>query len=176
MKNAIQQHVASACRLGVCVAGHIAPLVTRVVVGQAYIITGLGKLGNIPRTTEYFRGLGIPMPEVNAVFVGCVELVGGGALILGLGTRAFAALLASTMVVALMTGDRADVVTALGIYPDKNLIDITAFAYLLFLIWLIAHGPGWLSIDRIIGKVWGKHGCCGSGPQNATTVLTPPKP
>ena len=171
----IRQHAQSAYRLVTCVAAMIAPIVTRVVVGQAYIITGLGKLQNIERTTKYFTDLGIPMPEANAVFVGCVELIGGAALILGLGTRLFAALLASTMVVALMTGDRVEVLKALAIYPDKSLVDITAFAYLLFLGWLIAHGPGWLSLDRIIVKVWAKHSCCGTQLQNATTVLIPPK-
>jgi putative oxidoreductase len=176
MKNAICQHAASACRLAICAVGRIAPLVTRIVVGQAYAITGLGKLQNIPRTTEYFAGLGIPMPEVNAVFVGCVELVGGLALILGLGTRAFAALLASTMVVALMTGDRADFLGGFAISPEKNLIDISAFAYLLFLLWLIAHGPGRLSLDALIARIWARQGCCGAKPQDATTVLMPPKP
>ena len=83
-----------------------APLLTRLVVGITFVYTGRGKLANLDRTTGFFSDLGIPFPAANALFISCLELVGGICLILGLGTRMVAALLSATMVVALLTADR----------------------------------------------------------------------
>ena len=81
--------------------------------GQAFFLTGRGKLENFPRTVEFFTNLGIPMPELNAAFVSRLEFYGGMLLIVGLATRLVAAGLASTMVVALMTADKQTLLDAL---------------------------------------------------------------
>jgi len=47
--------------------------------------------------------VGIPLPSVAAVVVTAVEILGGLALVLGLGTRVAAALLAFEMLVAILT-------------------------------------------------------------------------
>src|SRR5262245_7355887 len=88
----------------------IAPLLTRLVLGHAFILTGLGKWKNFDRTADFFGTLGIPAPRVNAGFVATLELVGGACLVLGLGTRIFSLLLAASLTVALMTADRQDFV------------------------------------------------------------------
>ncbi|MCW8133831.1 MAG: DoxX family protein, partial [Planctomycetota bacterium] len=80
-----------------------APLLTRLALGYAFYQTGSGKWAHIDNTVEFFAGLGIPAPAANAYFVATLELVGGIALILGLGTRLFSLALSSTMVVAMMT-------------------------------------------------------------------------
>src|SRR5690348_13098104 len=108
---------------------HAVPLATRLVFGHAFILTGIGKLKNFDRTVEFFSGLGIPFPAANAGFVGVLELVGGVALVLGLGTRIFAALLSSTMVVALLTADREGLIEAFS-GGEKSLTDITPFVFL----------------------------------------------
>ena len=62
----------SPVRFGLKVLGalaFLAPLATRLVLGQAFFLTGRGKLENFPRTVEFFASLGIPMPELNAAFV-----------------------------------------------------------------------------------------------------------
>ena len=82
------------------------PLLTRLLMGQAFYQTGSGKLAHMERVVDFFTSLGIPFPELNAAFVARVEFYGGIALILGLLTRLAAAGLLSTMVVALMTADR----------------------------------------------------------------------
>ena len=134
------------------IAPFVPKLVTRLIIGQAFLLTGWGKLHNHDGVTEFFTSLHIPFPGANAWFIACVEFVGGIALILGLGTRLFGALLSCTMIVAMLTADRAKFVAALDLWPENGLVDLTPFAYLVFLIWLVAYGPGWLSIDH--GLTW----------------------
>lgn len=137
--------------LATSAAATIAPLATRVLLGLAFYQTGTGKWGDIDKVTAFFTNLGIPAPAANAYFVSTLEVVGGIALIFGIGTRAFAALLASTMVVALLTADR---MAALDILQNKQTIETNAaFTYLLFLGWLAAFGAGALSVDRIIANL-----------------------
>jgi putative oxidoreductase len=147
--------VRRAAGIGLRVTGalaFVAPLLTRLVMGQAFFQTGTGKLAHFGNTVSFFTDLGIPFPELNAAFVSRLELYGGIALALGLLTRLFAAGLASTMVVALATADRATFVAALEGSGDLGLTDVVPFVYLLFLIWLIFHGPGPVSLDRILGR------------------------
>lgn len=125
------------------------PLLTRLVIGQAFFLTGRGKLENFERTVEFFTGLGIPFPAANAAFVSRLEFYGGILLVLGLATRLVALGLSSTMVVALLTADRADFLAALSGAGEKGLTDVVAFVFLLFLLWLVIFGPGLLSLDRL---------------------------
>jgi putative oxidoreductase len=127
----------------------LAPLVTRVVLGHAFFLTGLGKLRNLDRTTDFFASIGLPLPGANAVLVGVLELLGGLCLVLGLGTRLFAALLAGTLAVALMTADRNAFLHAL---PGGQALGVAAFAFLLFLVWILAAGAGPLSADRLLAR------------------------
>ena len=103
---------------------------------------------NLDRTSAFFTDLGIPFPAANAVFISSLELVGGACLVLGLGTRIFAALLSSTMVVALLTADRGTFVSK---FPAE-LTDVTPVVFLLFLIWLVLYGAGPLSLDRLLDQ------------------------
>jgi len=128
----------------------LAPLLTRLVMGQAYHETGSGKIENFARTVSFFTELGIPMPEANAFFVSRLEYWGGLLLVAGLLTRVVAGLLASSMVVALATADRADLLEALRGSGDKGLTDVTSFVYLLFLVWLVLCGPGAVSLDALL--------------------------
>jgi putative oxidoreductase len=62
----------------------VAPLLTRLVMGQAYYQTGSGKIANFANTVSFFTELGIPMPEANAFFVSRLEFWGGLLLVVGL--------------------------------------------------------------------------------------------
>jgi putative oxidoreductase len=142
--------------LGLRVAAVLAflpPLLTRLVIGQAFFFTGRGKLANPDGIVSFFTSLGIPFPAANAAFVSRLEYYGGMLLIAGLLTRVVAFLLGSTMVVALMTADKADLLAALANSGDKGLTDVVPFVFLLFLIWLVIAGPGALSLDALI-KRW----------------------
>ncbi len=126
----------------------LAPLLTRLVIGWAFHLTGHGKLMNLDRTTQFFDGLGIPFPHVNAIFVSSLEFAGGLFLVIGLGTRIFAGLLSVSMIVALLTSDGKE---WLSKFPG-DLTDVTSFTFLLFLIWLVLYGPGPISVDKLLSK------------------------
>jgi putative oxidoreductase len=142
---------ALALKLAVALA-FLAPLLTRLVMGQAYHQNGAGKIENFARTVSFFGDLGIPMPEANAFFVSRLEYWGGLLLVVGLFTRVVAFMLSSQMVVALLTADRGDFLDALKGTSEKGLTDVTSFVYLLFLIWLVLYGPGVLSLDALVAR------------------------
>jgi putative oxidoreductase len=140
-----------ALRLAAALA-FLAPLVTRLVMGQAFHQTGSGKIANFARTVSFFTDLGIPLPEANAFFVSRLEFWGGLLLLVGLATRLVAAGLASTMVVALATADRAKFLDALRGTGDGGLTDVVPFVYLLLLGWLVLAGPGAVSLDALVAR------------------------
>ncbi len=76
----------------------------RVVVGLVFLIHGGQKLFmfGFGGTAGFLGSVGVPLPMVAAIVVIAVEFLGGLALLLGLGTRYVAALLAVDMLVALL--------------------------------------------------------------------------
>ena len=139
------------------VLAFLAPLATRIVVGWAFYLTGSGKWAHFDNTVTFFTELGIPVPQANAAFVATLELVGGVCLILGLLTRLFATGLASTMVVALLTADKARFVESWSTASEISPTDISAFVFLLFFMWLALYGPGVVSLDYFLAR-WLKLG------------------
>jgi putative oxidoreductase len=142
----------------VCAAGHraatllvpFAPLLARLAFGQAFFITGLGKLGDLTSHIHRFEGWGIPFAGIQAPINAVLELVGGIMLMLGLGTRVFAFLLGCTMVVALLTADRGNLLGALPF--SDTLANVAPVPFLVALVWLIAYGAGPISIDHFIAR------------------------
>lgn len=126
----------------------IGMLVLRIVFGVILIAHGLQKLlvFGLPGTTESFASIGIPLPAISTPLVVFVELVGGTAIVLGLGTRIFAALATVSMLVATFV-----VHLPFGLFVDNN-----GFEYTLILsavgIALVVTGPGRFSIDALIGR------------------------
>lgn len=84
---------------------NLALTILRIVIGITFFAHGWQKLftNGIPGVTGFFGSLGIPAAGFFAVVVTLVELLGGLALILGIGTRIAASLLAITMLVAMFT-------------------------------------------------------------------------
>lgn len=78
----------------------IALLVVRVVVGLAFLLHGIDKLGNLSGTEQGFDGMGIPAAGLMAPLVAVLETVGGIALIVGALAPLFAIGLAINMLVA----------------------------------------------------------------------------
>lgn len=80
-----------------------APLALRIVFGIIFILHGAMKFAQMSGTIHFFGGIGIPFPMVAGPVIGLLEIVGGIALILGIGSRIFALLLAIDMIVAILT-------------------------------------------------------------------------
>ena len=125
------------------------PLVARIVVGEVFLVSGWGKLNNLPQIVENFAGWGIPFPQFTTPFVSTVELVGGLLLLLGLFTRVAAVPLAIVMVVAIAT----------VLWPDVDSLDtllgLSETAYFAIFAWLAAAGPGAASLDHLLLKRYG---------------------
>lgn len=128
----------------------LAPVLTRLVFGQAFFVTGMGKLGNLAEHTQRFVNWGIPFASIQAPINGALEMVGGLALMLGLFTRSFAFLLAGSMVVALLTADRNNLINALPF--GDGLANVGPVPFLVAMVWLIAIGAGAISVDRFLAR------------------------
>jgi putative oxidoreductase len=144
-----------ATELGLKVAAalsFLAPFLTRLVVGQAFFLTGRGKWQHFDNTVTFFTELGIPFPEANAAFVASLELVGGICLVLGLLTRFVSLGLLGTMVVALLTADKERFLESLRPSAEIGPLDVTPVPFLLFFLWLSLQGPGALSLDALLKR------------------------
>lgn len=134
--------------------GSFVLLVLRLVWGWQFLTTGLGKLQNHARVTEFFTSLGIPMPGINAWFVGGLEMAGGALLLLGLFSRPIALLLTGNMFVAYLTADRP---ALFGVFHDLDtFLRADPFWFLFVSVVVLTMGPGALSLDRLLGRVIGQ--------------------
>lgn len=146
-----------------------APLITRLVVGITFFYTGHGKLQNLDRTASFFSDLGVPFPGANALFISSLEFIGGACLMAGFGTRIFAALLSSTMVVALLTADKESFVAK---FPAE-LTDVSPVTLLMFLTWLVLFGAGALSLDRLVSSFFARRNTPSTQPMPVSSVSRP---
>lgn len=120
--------------------------------GWHYYLTGKGKLLNHAATTEFFSSLGIPMPELNAWFVGGLECVGGLLLLVGLCARPIGALLSVNMIVAYISVE-SDRQKFFGIFSDPSaFIGADPFFFLVLALMMLAFGPGLISIDALLQR------------------------
>jgi putative oxidoreductase len=123
------------------------PLVIRIVSGVFIVSVSLGKFFDHASESHDFDRYGVPIPATAVIVVGIVELVGGVALVTGLGTRIAAAALAANMVGAIATAGRVEGgAFNLGAAPLMLVL-------MLVILWA---GPGAWSVDRIIARHLGR--------------------
>jgi putative oxidoreductase len=120
------------------------PLIMRLIVGYVFMLTGWGKLNNLPQMIQNFTEWGIPFPTILTPFVSGVEFFGGIMLILGLFTRIPAAMLAVVMVVAVKSAKWGDVDSL------ETLLGFEEATYFAAFLWLAIAGPGAASLDRLL--------------------------
>lgn len=120
--------------------------ILRVVTGLIFVAHGWQKYSEftIAGTQESFAGMGVPMASLAAPVVATLELVGGAALIVGVLTRIFAALLSLNMLGALIL-----VHAAAGFYVTNG-----GYEFVLLLgaaaLGIALVGPGRFSLDHTL--------------------------
>lgn len=119
--------------------------------GWQFFQTGLGKLQDIPKVTEFFAGLGLPFAHFTAYVVGASECVGGILLVLGLGSRLISLPLLADMLGAYLTADR-DALRAVFSDPAK-FYAADPYTFLFASLLIFVFGPGKISIDAFIGHL-----------------------
>jgi putative oxidoreductase len=130
--------------------------VLRLTIGFMFFSGAVGKLGDLDKFTAMFVGLGIPAAQVLAPVTAVVELVGGAALMLGLGTRLVSLVLAGDMVGALITDIGPNLAQKYPALWDflSNLFYASEWLLVGLLFWLLCVGAGKASLDGLIGRRW----------------------
>jgi putative oxidoreductase len=124
----------------------LALLVARLTVGVEFVSTGWGKVHNLDKVIAYFGELGIPAPAFQAQLASVTELVCGGLLVVGLGSRLAACPLVVTMVVAILTAKRDE------LHGVTDLVGFVEWTYIAILAVVAVFGPGAVSLDAIARK------------------------
>jgi putative oxidoreductase len=114
-------------------------------------LTGKGKLSNIGKVSEFFASLGIPLPTLNAYFIGSLECFGSLLLIIGLASRPLSLLIVISMTVAYLAGDFEAVMNIFS-DPDK-FVKADPFPFLLTALIILVFGPGLFSIDALMKQI-----------------------
>lgn len=126
----------------------IVPLILRVVLGSIFVWHGIDKFDVGISTIEgMFETWGVLAPGFTAPLTAIIEIVGGAALVLGIGTRIAAMLLSVLMIGALIY-----VKKDLGIISSQPMpgaeLDLSILAGLVAVLFT---GPGRYSIDDKVG-------------------------
>lgn len=130
-------------------------LIVRIVLGAMFAQSGYGKLfKGHDGVVTFFTQLGIPFPTLNAWIVGSVEFFGGLCLIVGLGTRIFSLMLSFTMLIATLTSVLPDLKKDEKYHNLSDLFFVPEVLAMLMLLWLVFSGPGLLSVDRILARIF----------------------
>src|SRR5258708_6397287 len=124
----------------------LAPLFARITVGWVFMLSGWGKLHNLPQVTENFIGWGIPFPHFFTPLTSGIEFFGGLFLLLGLFTRISAGALGVTMIVAIKSARWGDVDSL------ETLLGFDEFEYLALFLWLAIAGSGSVSLDYLLQR------------------------
>jgi len=128
-------------------------LLARLTVGLLFFLSGQGKLFRADRRAgmqQTLREAGVPLPELNALFVSTVEFVFGFLLIVGALTPLACVMLSGVMVVAIATTQMRGIRASAAIDWLAEFLYLPEVLYLVLLVWLFFAGPGWLSVDHLI--------------------------
>src|ERR1700733_6107654 len=134
--------------------GWLPNLVLRVTVGFMFFSGAVGKVGDLGKFTAMFVGLGIPAAQVVAPVTAVVELVGGAALMLGLGTRLGSLALAGDMAGALITDIGPNLAQKYPALWDflSNLFYAPEWLLVGLLLWFLCVGAGKASLGGLLGR------------------------
>ena len=120
------------------------PLFFRLVLAYGFYGPATMKLKNFGGIVEWFTGMGMPLPKLNAFLATGTETAGFILLFLGLATRLISIPLIIVMIVAISTVHIGN-----GFEAGSNGFEIPLY-YILMLFSLLISGPGRISIDSLI--------------------------
>jgi putative oxidoreductase len=141
----------SRCSTFVCYLQSPLLLAVRLYWGWQFAQTGWGKMHNIAKITGFFTSLNIPFPAASAHFISGLEFFGGLLLIVGLGSRFTALLLAGNMMVAYWTADH-DALVSIFSDPGKFYV-ADPYTFLFASLMVLIFGPGLFSLDALVARV-----------------------
>lgn len=141
------------CALGERISNKLAwlpPLLARLTIGIVFAKTGWGKLHNLDQIREFFTELGIPAAHIQAPLVAGCEFVGGLLVLVGLATRVATLPLMGIMAVAILTAKREELLAPSALFGFEE------WSYIVLLAGLAVLGPGRVSLDAVIARLWGQ--------------------
>ena len=118
-------------------------LAVRLILAYGFYNPAVMKWQNIDSITEWFAGMGIPFPGLNAYLAASTEMAGVVLLILGLASRIISIPLIFVMIVAIVTVHLGN-----GFEAGNNGFEIPVY-YILLLLVVIIYGAGKLSADYL---------------------------
>ncbi len=138
-------------RLNSCVSffekGKSIPLfLMRIALAYGFYVPATKKWADINSIADWFAGIGIPAPHLNAYLAAGTEAAGVVLLALGLGTRMIAIPLIIIMMVAIKTVHWTN-----GFEAGENGFEIPLY-YIIMLLTLLVFGAGKFSLDHMIGR------------------------
>jgi putative oxidoreductase len=128
-------------------------LAVRLYWGWQLIQSGWGKLHNLPKVTDFFTSLNLPMPAQMAVFISCIEFFGGIFLAVGLLSRLTAFVLTINMIMAYVTADR-EALQSIFSDPDK-FYAAAPYVFLIASLIILIFGPGKICLDALLERLLG---------------------
>jgi len=139
--------------------GYSSIILIRIFAGLVFLGEGIIKFLYASMGVTRFTLLGFPFPAQTADFIGCLEIIGGVCLILGLFTNVFALLFAAEMIVAFLSTKITmfSGTSPLPLPPVPPQIGFWAVAHearadytqFLTMIFLMIVGPGKASLDAL---------------------------
>jgi putative oxidoreductase len=114
--------------------------VLRIMVGLLFMQHGLSKLFGFPAGTGFPAFLSLPW------FEGCIEMIGGGLIVVGLFTRSAAFITSGEMAIGYFM-----VHAPKSFFPYVNGGNL-AILYCFVFLYLVVSGPGPISLDALMWK------------------------
>jgi len=140
------------------VAAHLqwlAPLFARITVGWVFLLSGWGKLNNLPQVTENFIGWGIPFPHFFTPLTSGIEFFGGPVPAAGIAYPHFRGGFGRHH-------DRRHTIRQVGrCRLSGEPAGFDEFEYLALFLWLAIAGPGVLSLDHLLQRLTPRSGKAG---------------
>lgn len=128
-------------------------LAVRLYWGWQLVQSGWGKLHNLPKVTDFFTSLNLPMPAQMAVAISCLEFFGGIFLAIGLLTRLTALALTINLIMAYVTADR-EALRSIFSDPDK-FYAAAPYTFLIASLIILIFGPGKFCVDTLLAHFFG---------------------